>query len=208
MSLSDQRIVDLLAAFRSSEPTPGGGSASALGGAIGASLLAMVAGLPKPRTRTPEEEQQLADARTRCTTIADRLAALMDRDSAAYDGVVAAFRLPKNSEDEKATRSVRIQEALRAATEAPLEVMRACLEAIHLAATVAAFGNTNAASDVQVGLELLGAGLRGAGMNVAINLTSLKDLAYVGAMKKEMQLLEVEASRAHATAIAALRERD
>ena len=208
MALSDQRLVDLLAAFRATEPTPGGGSASALGGAIGASLLAMVAGLPKPRTRTPEEEQQLADARIRCTTIADRLVALMDRDSAAYDGVVAAFRLPKNSEDEKAARSVRIQEALRAATETPLEVMRACLEALHLAGTVAAFGNANAASDVQVGLELLGAGLRGAGMNVAINLTSLKDQAYVAAMKKEMQLLEMEASRLHAAAIAALSDRD
>jgi len=208
MALSEQPLVDLLAAFRSSDPTPGGGSASALGGAIGASLLAMVAGLPKPRIRTPEEDQQLVAARTRCTTISDRLAALMDRDSAAYDGVVAAFRLPKNSEDEKATRSVRIQEALRAATEAPLEVMRACLEAIQLAETVAAFGNTNAASDVQVGLELLGAGLRGAGMNVAINLTSLKDQADVAAMKKEMQALEREASRAHAAAIAALGERD
>jgi formiminotetrahydrofolate cyclodeaminase len=208
MALSDQPLVDLLAAFRSSDPTPGGGSASALGGAIGASLLAMVAGLPKPRIRTPEEDEQLVAARTRCTTISDRLAALMDRDSAAYDGVVAAFRLPKNSEDEKAARSLRIQEALRAATEAPLDVMRACLEAIQLAETVAAFGNTNAASDVQVGLEFLGAGLRGAGMNVAINLTSLKDQASVAAMKKEMQVLEREASRAHAAAIAALGERD
>ena len=208
MALSDQRLIDLLAAFRSSEPTPGGGSASALSGAIGASLLAMVAGLPRPRSRTPEEERQLADARTRCTAISDHLAALMDRDSAAYDDVVAAFRLPKNSEEAKAARSVRIQEALRAATEAPLAVMRACLEAIQLANTVAAFGNTNAASDVQVGLELLDAGLRGAGMNVAINLTSLKDQAYVAAMKKEMQLREVEASRAHAAAIAALGESD
>jgi formiminotetrahydrofolate cyclodeaminase len=208
MALSDQPLVDLLAAFRSSDPTPGGGSASALGGAIGASLLAMVAGLSKPRTRTPEEDEQLAAARTRCTTISDRLTALMDRDSAAYDGVVAAFRLPKNSEDEKAARSAGIQEALRTATEAPLEVMRASLEAIQLAETVAAFGNTNAASDVQVGLELLGAGLRGAGMNVAINLTSLKDQAYVAAMKKEARLLEIEASRAHAAAIAALGERD
>ena len=207
MALSDQRLVDLLAAFRSSEPTPGGGSASALGGAIGASLLAMVAGLPKPRTRTPDEERQLADAQSRCATISDRLATLMDRDSTAYDGVVAAFRLPKSSEDERAVRSVRIQEALRAATEAPLDVMRTCVEAIHLAATVAAFGNANAASDVQVGLELLGAGLRGAGMNVAINLTSLKDQAYVAAMKKETVLLEVEASRAHAAAIAALGDR-
>jgi formiminotetrahydrofolate cyclodeaminase len=206
MPLSDQRFVDLLASFRSSEPTPGGGSASALSGAVGASLLAMVAGLPKPRVQTPDEQRRLADARSQCTAISDRLTALMDRDSEAYAGVVAAFRLPKSSDDEKTARSVKIQEALRAATEAPLEVMRACVEAIHVAKIVAEFGNANAASDVEVGLELLGAGLRGAGVNAAINLTSLKDEAYVAAMKRETQRLEMDAGRAHAAAIAALRE--
>jgi methenyltetrahydrofolate cyclohydrolase len=206
MRLSELRFIDLLDAFRSSEPTPGGGSASALSGAIGASLLAMVAGLPKPRVRTPEDEQRLADARSRCAAISDRLAALMDRDSEAYDGVVAAFRLPKTSEDEKAARTAMIQEALRSATEAPVQVMRVCLDAIHLAETVAGLGNPSAASDVEVGLELLGAGLRGAGVNVAINLTSVKDQAYVGAIKKETLQLEMDASRGHAAAIAALRD--
>lgn len=208
MRLSELRFIELLGAFRSAEPTPGGGSASALGGAVGASLLAMVAGLPKPRIRGPEDEDRLADARARCAAISDRLAGLMDRDSEAYDAVVAAFRLPKTSEDQKTERTARIQEALRSATEAPLEVMRACLEAIHLGETVAGLGNASAASDVEVGLELLGAGLRGAGLNVEINLTSLKDQGYVAAMRKETQRLEMDASRAHATAIAALREKD
>jgi formiminotetrahydrofolate cyclodeaminase len=130
----------------------------------------------------------------------------MDRDSEAYDGVVAAFRLPKTSEDEKAARTARIQDALRSATEAPLGVMRVCLDAIHLAETVAGLGNASAASDVEVGLELLGAGLRGAGVNVAINLTSLKDQAYVATIKKETLQLEMDASRGHAAAIAALRD--
>jgi formiminotetrahydrofolate cyclodeaminase len=206
MALSEQRFVDLLAAFRSAEPTPGGGSASALSGAVGASLLAMVAGLPKSRVQTADEEQRLAEARSQCTVISDRLAALMNRDSEAYDAVVSAFRLPKTSDDEKAARTVRIQEALRAATDVPLDVMRACVQAIQLADAVAAFGNANAASDVQVGLELLGAGVRGAGLNVAINLTSLKDQSYVATTKKEIQRLEIDASRAHAAAIAALRD--
>src|SRR3954466_30977 len=100
MPLSDLRFVDLLAAFRSPDPTPGGGSASALSGAVGASLLAMVAGLPKPRTQGPEDETRLQAARGRCASISDRLAAFMNRDSDAYQGVVAAFRLPKGSEDE------------------------------------------------------------------------------------------------------------
>ena len=100
MSLSQLRFTELLNAFRSPEPTPGGGSASALGGAVGASLLVMVAGLPKPRTHGTEETERLTAAGARCGALADSLAALMDRDSHAYDLVVAAFRLPKGTENE------------------------------------------------------------------------------------------------------------
>jgi formiminotetrahydrofolate cyclodeaminase len=193
MRLADLRFIDLLAAFRSPDPTPGGGSASALSGAVGASLLAMVAALPKPRVQHADEETRLAAARARCTTTSDRLVALMDRDSDAYDTVVAAFRLPKTSDDEKRERSRRIQAALRTATETPLDVMRACLDAIQIGADVAALGNASASSDVQVGLELLMAGLRGAKLNVAINLGSIKDQAYVDAATKQAEQLEAEA---------------
>jgi methenyltetrahydrofolate cyclohydrolase len=201
MRLADLRFTDLLAAFRSSDPTPGGGSASALSGAVGASLLAMVAALPKPRIHNADDEARLAAARARCAAISDRLAALMDRDSEAYDAVVAAFRLAKISDDEKRERSRRIQEALRSATETPLDVMRACLDAIRAAADVAALGNANASSDVQVGLELLMAGLRGARLNVEINLGSVKDQEYVDASRKEAEQLEVEAERGRQSAV-------
>ncbi len=204
MRLATQRFIDLLASFQSPDPTPGGGSASALSGAVGASLLAMVAGLPKPRAQATDDMARLASARAQCASISHRLAALMDRDSEAYDLVVAAFRLPKNSEEEKAARSVRIQEALRSATEAPLDVMRACLEAIQAAEVVAAMGNANASSDVQVGLELLAAGLRGAKLNVAVNLASMKDRAYIEAAAAESRQLETEADTARAAAIARL----
>lgn len=195
MNLSQLPFTELLNAFRSPEPTPGGGSASALGGAVGASLLAMVAGLPKPRTHSTEETERLTTAGARCAAIGDSLAALMDRDSHAYDRVVAAFRLPKSTEDESTARGIRIQEALHAATEAPLDVMRACAEAIGLAAAVAAFGNRNAASDVQVGLELLRAGLRGAKVNVDVNLASIKDETFSAAIRREAEYLAVEGER-------------
>jgi methenyltetrahydrofolate cyclohydrolase len=201
MRLADQRFIDLLAAFRSPDPTPGGGSASALSGAVGASLLAMVAALPKPRVQHADDESRLAAARVKCTTISDRLAALMDRDSQAYDTVVAAFRLPKSSDDEKRERTRRIQDGLRLATETPLDVMRACLEAIHAAADVGALGNANASSDVQVGLELLMAGLRGAKLNVAINVGSIKDQTYVDAATKQAEQLEAEAETGRETAV-------
>ncbi len=201
MRLADQRFIDLLAAFRSPDPTPGGGTASALSGAVGASLLAMVAALPKPRVQHGDDETHLAAARVKCTTISDRLASLMDRDSKAYDAVVAAFRLPKSSDDEKRERSGRIQEALRLATETPLDVMRACLEGIQAAADIAALGNSNASSDVQVGLELLMAGLRGAKLNVAINVASIKDQTYVDAATKQVEQLEAEGESGRQAAI-------
>jgi formiminotetrahydrofolate cyclodeaminase len=204
MTLTRRSVTDLLAAFRSSEPTPGGGSASALAGAVGASLLAMVAVLPKPRAATEEETRRLTAAGARCTGLAEELAALIDRDSAAYELVVGAFRLPKGSDEEKAARTDAIQRGLTAATEAPLDVMRACAAAMDQAAVVAAFGNRNASSDVQVGLELLGAGLRGARLNVEINLGSLKDAPYVARAREEAERLLAESELRMAAARSAL----
>ena len=153
--LSDKTLHDLLAAFRSSDPTPGGGSASALAGAVGAALLAMVAGLARPRAANEDELARLAAAGRRTAEISEELGALVDRDSDAYDAVVAAYRLPKNTDDEKKHRSGRIQEALTGAIDTPLDVMRRCAAAMGQASLVASLGNANASSDVQVALELL-----------------------------------------------------
>jgi formiminotetrahydrofolate cyclodeaminase len=196
MTLTALSVTSLLEAFRSNEPTPGGGSASALAGAVGASLLAMVAGLPKPRAATEEDVERLAAAGARCTALSVVLEELIDRDSAAYDLVVGAFRMPKGTDEEKAARSAGIQRAMRVATEAPLEVMRACSDAIEQGSVVAAFGNRNASSDVQVGLELLGAGLRGAKLNVEINLGSVKDADFVERTRAEADRLDAESAPA------------
>jgi methenyltetrahydrofolate cyclohydrolase len=193
VTLTDRSVADLLSAFRSPEPTPGGGSASALSGAVGASLLAMVAGLPKPAAPSGEDAARLAAAGARSTELALHLTALVDRDAEAYALVVHAFRLPKGTDDEKASRSARIQEAMQEATDTPLEVMRACRAAIEQGTVVAAFGNRNASSDVLVGLELLGAGVRGAKLNVEINLGSLKDPAVVDRARTEADRLSLEA---------------
>ena len=189
MKLTTSSVAAVLAAFRSSEPTPGGGSAAALAGAVGASLFAMVAGLPKSRAASDDDQRQLADAGERCTALALRLEALIDDDSAAYDLVVNAFRLPKGTDDEKAARSAAIQQAMRAATEAPLDVMRRCAETIAFAPVITTLGNANAATDAQVGAELLAAALRGAEQNVEVNLGSVKDATYVERVRAEMQRL-------------------
>jgi formiminotetrahydrofolate cyclodeaminase len=204
MKLTDHRLSEFLAAVRSPEPTPGGGSAAALAGAVGTSLLAMVAGLPKPRAAQAEDVARLAAAGARCVALSERLTVLIDRDSEAYELVVAGFRLPKGTEEEKAARGTRIQEALRMATETPLDVMRACSEAIGHAAVVAAFGNRHASSDVQVGLELLGAGLRGARLNVDANLGNIKDGAFAAAASEEAARVTAAAAAGIAAARACL----
>lgn len=174
MKLTDNTVSDLLAAFRSTNPTPGGGSASALAAAVGASLLAMVAGLAKSRAATDDEARRLREAGAKCAELAERLEALVDADARAYEQVMAAYRLPKTTDDEKTARSAAIQGALIAAAEPPVDVMRAAAAAIEHAAVVAALGNRNASSDVLVALELLSAGLRGARVNVEINLEGVK----------------------------------
>jgi formiminotetrahydrofolate cyclodeaminase len=186
MKLRTIPLTTLLEAFRSPAPTPGGGSASALAGALGASLLVMVAELPNPRAATPQELRQLQEARERCRALAQRLEVLIDADSDAYDRVVAAYRLTKATDEDRERRSARIQEALTAATETPLDVMRACASALEAEPTLCALGNANAASDVGVARELLGAGLRGARLNVEINLERLKDSKYVARVREDV----------------------
>lgn len=183
-------LSDLLDAFASSDPVPGGGSAAAVAGALGTSLLLMVAGMPKTKSGAPEETADLAQAAARLRPLRDRLVALVDRDSDAYNAVVSAFRLPKGTDAEKASRKEAIQAGTRQATEVPLDTMRACREALRHAVVVARNGNRNAASDVGVAIELLGAGLRGAALNVDINLGGLSDQAYVERVRWERQDLE------------------
>jgi formiminotetrahydrofolate cyclodeaminase len=204
LRLTSLPVSQLLETFRSSEPTPGGGSASALAGALGASLLAMVAALPKSRATTEEDVQRLASAGARCTALASELETLVDTDSAAYDLVVGAYKKPKATDDEKAARSAAIQSAMREAVAAPLAVMRACAAAAEQGVVIAALGNPFASSDVGVGLELLAAGLRGAKLNVEINLGSMKDADYAARVRNDVT--EFERAIAHETsaAVAAL----
>ena len=190
MKLIDTTVNDFLAAVRSPDPTPGGGSAAALAGAMGASLLAMVAGLPKSRAATDDEVARLGAAGTRCTTLAGELTALIDRDSAAYDLVLAAYKKPKGTEEEKAARSAAIQAAMRAAIAAPLDVMRACAAAVREGPAVGELGLQSASSDVKVGLALLGAGLQGAKLNVEINLESVTDAGYAAKVREEIDRLQ------------------
>jgi formiminotetrahydrofolate cyclodeaminase len=178
MRFADQSISAFVDALASAEPTPGGGTAAAVAAAIGAALLMMVAGLPKTRGNTDAERTRLSEARAALTSVRQRMLALADEDTDAYNRVVAAYRMPKSNEADKKARQQAIDAGMRAATEAPLETLRTAAEAVSHAHVVAQFGNPSAASDVRVALELLEAAAAGASANVEINLTSLDDEAY------------------------------
>jgi formiminotetrahydrofolate cyclodeaminase len=187
LPLLDLTVTKLLAAIRSPDPTPGGGSAAALAGALGASLLAMVSGLPKSRAATAEDAERLRAAGAQCAALSAELETLVDRDSAAYQLVMAAYRNPKGSDEEKAARSTAIQAAMREAIAAPLAVMRACAAAAEQGVVIGRMGNPSASSDLKVGFELLGAALRGARLNVDTNLDSVKDADYAAKIRAEVQ---------------------
>lgn len=183
-------LAQLLDAFASNQPVPGGGSAAALAGAVGASLLIMVAGLPKTRHGTDEERSALTAAAARLRPLRDELASLIDRDSEAYTSVINAYRLPRSTDAEQVARRDAIDEAMRAATEAPLATIRACERAMREAEVIASSGAASASSDVAVGIELLKTAARGAGMNVDTNLAAVKDAEYVKRASQEQRDLE------------------
>jgi len=183
-------LAQLLDAFASNQPVPGGGSAAALAGAVGASLLIMVAGLPKTRHGTDEERSALTAAAARLRPLRDELASLIDRDSEAYTSVINAYRLPRSTDAEQAARRDAIDEAMRAATEAPLATIRACERAMREAEVIASSGAASASSDVAVGIELLKTAARGAGLNVDTNLAAVKDAEYVKRASQEQRDLE------------------
>jgi methenyltetrahydrofolate cyclohydrolase len=204
MSLIAGSVRDLLTAFSSSDPTPGGGSAAALASAIGAALLTMVAGLPKTRSGSEGDRQALTAAIRSLTGIREQLTAAVEEDTRAYDQVVEAYRLAKDTEEEKAARKAAIQRTLRGAIDVPLQVMRLSALALDEAQAVAAHGHRGASSDVGVAVGLLRCGLRSARLNVDVNLTSVHDEVYTSAVAAEVNRLSDAATESANAAEAAL----
>jgi len=195
---ADMTVAHLLAALASPDPTPGGGTAAAIAGAMGTSLLVMVSGLATSKNNLDDEKAALAAATSALEPVSSRLIELADADTRAFNGVMAAYRLPKATDQEKAARTTAIQAALRGATEIPLETLRACADALAHSRPVADCGNPSAASDVGVAIGLLTAAAEGAAANVRINLTGLKDEAFTTATEAETARL-LAAAAGHQT---------
>jgi formiminotetrahydrofolate cyclodeaminase len=168
--LTELTVRNLVERLATSDPVPGGGSASALAGAMGAALVHMVVELTAGRPAADGLEATLTEIRTAAVAWQSELLNLAEVDASAYLAVVRARRLPRESELERTARDVQIGAAIREATRAPLATARAASEVLTLAERLAPIGNRNAVSDVGVAGLLAVAALRGAALNVQINL--------------------------------------
>lgn len=201
---ADLTVSAFLDAVASSEPTPGGGTAAAMAGGIGVSLLMMVAGLPRSRTDEEAEKAALRDAAAALVGLRERVVALADVDATAFNQVMAAYRLPKSSESEATARTQAVQSALRAATEAPRDTLAVISEAVGHSRVIAQHGNRRAVSDVRVALELLEGAAAGAAANVEVNLPGVGDETFRKTMAADTVELANRVSEDLAAARAAL----
>jgi methenyltetrahydrofolate cyclohydrolase len=187
--LVDKSVSELLDAFAAPTPTPGGGSAAALTGAVSASLLIMVAAMPKTKTGAPQERAALDQALPALHDLRATLTGLIDRDAASYDAVVAAYRLPKSTDEEKAVRKQAVRDAMRGATDVPMETARAAAALVRLGRDVAENGNQNARTDAAVAIQMAATALAGASANAEINLDGVGDADYAMAVRAELERL-------------------
>lgn len=188
--LVDLTIKEFLGKVAASDPVPGGGSVSALNGAVASALATMVTGLTigKKGYEAHEELMRLLQ----CLAQEQQACFLtdIDRDSAAYNRVFDCFKLPKTTDEEKAVRSAVIQEATKLATLVPMQIARRAYELMNVIADVARLGNRNAVTDACVAMMTARSSVLGALMNVRINLGSLKDKAFVEQLQAEADELE------------------
>lgn len=200
LSLSVRRFADEVSG---ASPAPGGGSVSALAGSMGAALAAMVGNLTVGKKGYEASYGELASMAMEAQGVKTKLLRLIDKDTSAYEAVIDALRLPKDSEAQRADRRKRLDEANRVATLVPLETAKACLEAMKLCLIAVEKGNKNSVTDGAVGALLARAGLEGALLNVAINLKSIEDREFSSRLEEESLSLRRESE----TLIAAALER-
>ena len=186
MELKSLSVKEFIDKVTGNDPVPGGGSVSALNGSLAASLAAMVANLTVGRKKYAEVNDEKSA----------KLLADVDRDAEAYDRVFAAFKLPKETDEEKAVRKEAIQRETKYAAEVPMEVARTASALLPMIDAAARRGNSNAVTDATVAMMCARTAVIGALLNVRINLTSITDEAFVKTMTEEADRLEAVAVEA------------
>ncbi len=192
MSAMTQKSIDeFLDRLASADPTPGGGSAAAIMGAAAAALVSMVCNVSIGKKGCEAAEPEMRAVLEKSESLRHRLAGMVEDDVAAFDGLMAAYRLPKATEHDKASRADAIQASLKRATQVPLDCARVCGEVIALSRRAGEHGYQHVISDAGVGVSAAYAALRSAALNVFINAPALKDRAFAEHAVDEIeQLLE------------------
>jgi formiminotetrahydrofolate cyclodeaminase len=188
----DTSIRDFLQAVASAEGAHGAISVSAVAGGLGASLLLMVAALPRTRADSAADRTKLIEAATALSDVQEQLLETLETETAVQ--IFAARNMPQGSPAQRAERQAAMQIALRAAADVPLEVMRLCARGLKLAETVAAHSSPAATADIQLGLALLHAALVGARSHLEAKIRSLTDTQYVMSLVNEINCLSEEAT--------------
>ncbi len=187
MALIKLTVEDFVEQLASANPTPGGGSASALAGAMAAAIVEMACNLTVGREKFRDVEEEMRTVLARAGELRALMLAAVDEDTSAYDEVSRAYKMPRDTEDEKAARAAAIQAALKRACEVPLEVAKAAAETYQLAVIAMEKANPNVASDARVARLLAEAARDGAVANVEINLGSITDEQFKARMEEELR---------------------
>ncbi len=207
MSFQEMSLVMFSEVLASGAPTPGGGCASALSGALAASLAAMVARTTAGSKKFADRAKQMNEIATEADRLRGEFLALVDEDASAFDRVMEAFRAPKETAEQQAARSEAIQQAYKRAVEPPMKVCTRSLRVLELALQVAEEGNPSAASDAGVGALLAATAMEGGALNVQINLGSVKDEGFRQAQGERVQVAQSQARGLRDKVLAAVRAR-
>ncbi|MFA5101775.1 MAG: cyclodeaminase/cyclohydrolase family protein [Candidatus Thermoplasmatota archaeon] len=187
--LVKQNIKMFLDELASDSPAPGGGSVAALSGALGAALSSMVCNLTRGKQGYETVQDEMTELLQKSEALRQDLTDLIDKDTDAFNEVMKALKLPKETEEQKAQRKNALQTAFKQAAEIPLETARKCLQILDVAHIVAKKGNKNSITDAGVSALLAQTGVQAAMLNVRINLSSIKDEDYVSQVTTELQEL-------------------
>jgi formiminotetrahydrofolate cyclodeaminase len=202
--LSRMTLTQFTEALAAATPTPGGGSASAQAGAMAASLVQMMCDLTVGRESYRAHDEVVRTIRARAEALRRDLLALVDKDAQAYDEVVRARRLPKGTDAEKRTRALALERANLFAIESPLAIADACAALMGMSSELAYKGNVNVVSDVGVAALLAYAGLRGAILNVRVNLKGVGDETRALKLRERVRRLEVDSEKLREEALTAI----